>query len=111
MKELEGIVLFMSCVIPGIIMFTAFFIYLPIYAYLLKKRDPILYSSLGGSRMFWPASFGDVLYFFCKRKYLNSKDLSVVTHGKILTWALGYTGVLVMSSFAIFIVYHFLKYS
>ncbi len=68
-----------------------------------------MYDSLGGSRMFWPASVSDLIYFFIKKKYLSAENKSIILHGKVLTWGLGYAGMLAFSSFLLASIYLVVK--
>ena len=86
----------------------SYLLYLPIYVILLKRNAPNLYDELGRISMFFPISINNVVYFFWEKRYTTSKNAKIITHGKFLTWTLGYAGVLILTSFIALILLHFI---
>ncbi len=98
-------------IIFGIAFFTFFpfflsiFLYVPFYVHLLKKYDPK--NSTGFNLDDWwdPTYLVATMLFFIKARYKKSGSQRVIFHGNILTFSLGYSGVLLFLSTSIIIGY------
>ena len=91
-----------------LLIFFSLFIYMPFYAYLIKKHHPPFFDKYFRNSIFYAyiPIIGAQISFFVKKLYLqpyrtwgNTQERIyppnkwVVFHGKILTWLYGYTTI------------------
>ena len=81
------------------------FIYVPFYVYQIKKYD-LNNSTRFNTEDWWDPTYllGTVLYF-AQKKYKVTDVKSINFHGSILTWILGYSGIVFFIFTTIIILY------
>lgn len=122
-------VLMLMLTVSGLLYFFSLFIYMPFYAYLIKKHHPHFFSAYFNSSIFYAYMTAPVanVIFFIKKLYMKPRqELSnmqpykawnniqgvsysankwVVFHGKILTWIYAYAAIYALVNIILILIY------
>lgn len=98
-------VIFSIALITFFPFFISFFIYVPFYVHILKKYDTKNSTEFNLEDWWRPISCLGVIWYFYKRDYKKLGNKWLDFNGNILTYSLGYSGILFFCSILIIIIY------